>query len=135
MDLLPFHERRTALQHAARPGEGLHLRVVHANVRDVLIASGLFEKVEVEETADVDRLVIALCTFRPFYTAEDIAFRLENLWANRVRFPFWEAHAIRTHEGHVEFEAASRSGPEGHYVTVHLVAVEASIPGQRHPSG
>lgn len=130
MDLVQFHQRRVGLQRNAPPGRGLALRAVRANLRDVLMASGLFEEVEVDQTTDVDRLVIALCTFRPAYTEQDVAERLENLWA-RVRLPFWEAHAIHTEDGHVEFEAVSRESPEGHYVTVHLVAQRAEFPAQR----
>jgi hypothetical protein len=130
MDLVQFHQRRTGLQRNAPPGRGVALHAVRANLRDVLMASGLFETVEVAQTSDVDRLVIALCTFRAAYTEEQVAFRLENLWS-RVRLPFWEAHAIRTEDGHVEFEAASRQSPEGHYVTVHLVAQRAGFPEQR----
>jgi GH15 family glucan-1,4-alpha-glucosidase len=35
----------------------------------------------------------------------------------------------------IELEAASRVGPAGHYVTVHLVAQKSGIPGQRVPAG
>ena len=43
-----------------------------------------------------------------FYTERDVARRLEQIWADRVRYPFWESHALRTDDGYVEFEAASR---------------------------
>jgi hypothetical protein len=131
MDLRQFHQVRRGVQGNARPGRDGDLDDVECTLRTVLMDSGLFEDVEVEHTTNPDQLVIALCTFRPFYTEEDIAFRLENLWSDRVRYPFWEAHAVRTQDGHVEFEAASRVGPAGHYVTVHLVAQKAHIPQQR----
>jgi hypothetical protein len=134
MDLLNFHRLRTAIQVNASPGIGADLEVVEVNLREVLMASGVFEEVEVEHTDDPDQLVIALCQFRPFYTEQDVAVRLEEIWSDRVRYPFWEAHAVRTHDDHVEFEAASRIGPLGHYVTVHLVAQRAGIPAQRTAS-
>lgn len=134
MDQLQFHRKREAIQVYANPGAGADLEVVARNLRTVLRDSGLFEDIEVEHTDDPDQLVIGLCQFRPFYTVADIASRLEEIWSDRVRYPFWEAHAIRTDGGQVELQAASRSGPSGHFVTVHLVAQRALIPTQRKAS-
>jgi hypothetical protein len=131
MDLLQFHKLRTAIQDNAFPGSGTELATVESTLRDVLLASGLFESVEVESTRDNDRLVIALCRFRPFYTERDVAGRLEEIWDDRVAYPFWQAHALRLADGHIEFEAATRHSPGGHYVTVHLVAQRGAIPAQR----
>lgn len=134
MDLMQFHRLRTAIQVYANPGKGADLVSVERTLRDMLMDSGLFEKVEVEHTQNPDQLVIALCQFRPFYTEGEIAARLEEIWSDRVRYPFWEAHAILADPDHVEFEGASRVGPAGHYVTVHLVAQKAGIPQQRASS-
>jgi hypothetical protein len=131
MNLPAFHQKRTAIQTNVSPGTGPEVTSVEANLREVLMASGLFEEVEVEQTDDPDQLVIALCQFRPFLTEHDVADRLEEVWNDRVRFPFWEAHGLHTEDGHVEFEAASRAGVESGYVTVHLVAQRAGIPAQR----
>ncbi len=133
MDLLQFHKMRTAIQDNAYPGSGVEVATVESSLRAVLMASGLFEEVEVERTEDKDQLVIALCQFRPFYTEQDVAGRLEQIWDDRVRYPFWEAHTIRVENGHIEFEAATRHSGFGHYVTVHLVAQKATIPAQRAP--
>jgi hypothetical protein len=134
MDLLNFHRMRTAIQVNASPGTGAELESVEETLRDMLMASGVFEEVEVEHTDDPDQLVIALCRFGPSYTEGAVAARLEEIWADRVRYPFWEAHAIATDQDHVEFEAASRASQDGHYVTVHLVAQKAAVPAQRAPS-
>jgi hypothetical protein len=134
MELRTFHHKRAAIQGNARPGRAADLRVVEGTLRDELMGSGLFEDVEVEHTDDPDRLVIALCTFRPSYTEADVAGRLEELWADQLSYRFWEAHAVLTDADHVELEAASRVGPTGHYVTVHLVATKAAIPEQRQSS-
>ncbi len=131
MDLLQFHKMRTAIQDNAYPGSGQDVATMESNLRDLLMASGLFEEVEVEHTDDPDQLVIGLCTFRPEWSEADIARAIEGLWQNRVRYPFWEAHALLVDEEQVEFEAATRSGGGGHYVTVHLVAQKAEIPAQR----
>lgn len=133
MELHHFHQRRTAIQANGRPGQPSHLQGMQDTLREVLMSSGLFEDVEVEHTENRDALVIALCSFRHLYTELDIAERLENLWSDLVRFPFWEAHAVLTHKDHVELEAASALSPAGHYVTVHLVAEKARIPEQRSP--
>ncbi len=133
MDLLQFHKMRRAIQDNAPPGSGPEVSSVESTLRDVLMASGLFEDVEVGSTDDRDQLVIALCRFRPFYTEDDVAAGLEAIWDDRVRYPFWEAHALRVDDGHIEFEAATRHSGEGHYVTVHLVAQKAVVPEQRVP--
>jgi hypothetical protein len=133
MDLLQFHKMRTAIQDNAFPGSGADLATVEGSLRDLLMASGLFEQVEVDHTDNPDHLVIALCQFRPFLTEADVAQRLEAIWDDRVRYPFWEAHAIHVENDHVEFEAATRQSSGGHYVTVHLVAQKARVPAQRVP--
>ena len=134
MNLLQFQRMRTAIQVNASPGRDADLALVEGNLRHVLMDSGLFEEVEVQHTDDLDQLVIALCRFRPEYTEADVAGGLERIWADRVRYPFWAAHAIRTYADQVEFQAASRHSERGHYVTVHLVAQRARVPAQRRPS-
>ena len=134
MNLLMFHRVRTAIQENASPGAGADLESVESTLREMLMSSGVFEEVEVEHTDDPDQLVIALCQFRPFYTERDVAQRLEAIWGERVRYPFWESHALKTDVDFVEFEAASRVSDTGHYVTVHLVAQRAGIPMQRTAS-
>jgi hypothetical protein len=134
MDLLQFHRMRTAVQDNAFPAKEGELAPVEQSLRDLLMASGVFEEVEVEHTDDPDQLVIALCKFLPYFTERDVARHLERIWADRVSYPFWEAHAIHVEDEHVEFEAASRHSSGGHYVTVHLVAQKARIPAQRSAS-
>ena len=133
MDLMQFHKMRTAIQGNASPGSFSDKASLGGTLRDLLMASGLFERVEVGNTDDYDRMVIALCDFRPDVTADDVAQRLEAIWHNRVRYPFWEAHAFHVDAGHVEFQAATRQGNGGHYVTVHVVAQKSEIPAQRVP--
>jgi hypothetical protein len=135
MNLMQFHRIRTALQVNASPGRGRDLETVERMLRRRLVESGLFERVEVGHTDDPDRLVIALCRFGPFRSGIDVATSLETIWSEEIRYPFWEAHAVRATDDHVELEAASRQGVGRHYVTVHLVAEKARIPAQRqaHP--
>lgn len=133
MDLLQFHTMRTAIQGNAFPGQRKDLETVEGSLRNLLMASGVFEDVEVEQTDDPDQLVIAMCKFLPYFTEADVARHLERIWGDRVSYPFWEAHAIKVEKEHVEFEAATRHSSGGHYVTVHLVAQKARIPAQRRP--
>ncbi len=131
MELIQFHKLRTGVQSNASPGSREDLTSVEAALKHSLEATGLFEEVEVETTEDPDHLVIGLCKFAPNLSESQVASRLEQLWEDRVRYQFWEAHATLVDEDHVEFEAATRSGTAGHYVTVHIVAQKATIPVQR----
>lgn len=131
MNLSQFHRRRAAIQDNVAPGRGEDLLVVEEALREVLMDSGLFLEVEVGHTDDPDRFVIALCQFDPFFSEADITARLEDFWTHRVRHPFWEAHAFLAEADHVELRAATRIGPDGRYVTVHLVAKRGPIPEQR----
>ncbi len=133
MKLLDFHKLRAAVQVNAYPGSGRELTTMEANLRDLLMASGLFESVEVEHTDDPDQLVVGLCEFHPNLSEHAIAERLEELWQDRVRYPYWSAHSLIVDAEHVEFEAATRISNTGPYVTVHLVAQKAHIPAQRQP--
>ena len=134
MDLLQFHKMRTAVQHNAYPGSVGDVASMETELRDLLMATGLFEDVEVEKTGDPDQLVIGLCTYAPDFSEDDVATAIERLWDDRVRYPFWEAHSLLVDQGHVEFEAATRNSDSGHYVTVHMVAQKARIPMQRMPA-
>lgn len=133
MDLLQYHRMRTAIQGNAFPGNGDDLETVEGSLRNLLMASGVFEEVEVGRTDDPDQLVIAMCKFLPYYSESDVARHLERIWGDRVSYPFWEAHAFHVEKEHVEFQAATRHSSGGHYVTVHLVAQKARIPAQRRP--
>lgn len=133
MNLTQFHRMRKAVQVNAAPGSTGDLSTVERSLRSMLMSSGLFVEVEVEHTDDPDQLVIALCHFKPDLSERDVAQLVERLWEQRVRYPFWEAHAVLVGEEHVEFEAATRDSTAGHYVTVHLVAQRAPVPAQRGP--
>lgn len=133
MQLGHFHTLRTGIQINASPASGHELASRETALRDMLLASGLFESVEVENTDDPDRLVIGLCEFRPELSEDEVARAIERLWDEGGRYPFWEAHALVVEPEHVEFEAATRAGESGHYVTVHMVATRARIPVQRLP--
>ena len=131
MDLIGFHRLRTAIQDNAAPGTAEDLATVEGSLRYLLTGSGMFQDVEVESTDDPDQLVIALCSYRDDLTEAEVAQGVERMWADRVCYPFWEAHALHVETGHVELEGASRPSPVGGYVTLHLVAQQVRIPAQR----
>ena len=133
MELVRFHKLRRAVQSNASPGTHRELREVLDNVRWTLDSSGLFQDVEVEATDDIDKLVVAMCTFSSDLCEADVAQRLEQVWEERMRFQFWEAHATLVDFEQVELEGATRTSTAGHYVTVHIVAQKAPIPAQRQP--
>jgi len=133
MALTRFHQLRTAVQVDAHPGSDWEVATKERDLRDLLMASGLFENVEVEHTDNPDQLVVALCRYVPGQSEADVAREIERLWNDRVRYPYWEAHSLIVDKEFIEFEAATRNSDTGHYVTLHMVAEAARIPTQRAP--
>jgi hypothetical protein len=60
-----------------------------------------------------------------------LAHWIEQLWQQQLRYGFWEAHTVLVDDDQVEFLGATRSGLNGHYVTLHLIAQRAFVPVQR----
>ena len=134
MRLAHFHTLRSGVQVNASPLTGRELLAVERLFQESLEESRLFDTIEVEHTEDPDQLVVALCAYRSHLAEELVATGVERLWEEEVRHPFWEAHSVYVDDGYVELEAATRLGPEGKYVTVHLVAQRGPVPGQRGPA-
>ena len=145
MELARFHMVRTAVQSNARPGGAADLTAAQDRVWRGLTATGWFDEVEVGATDEVDNLVVAMCTFPEQLLEDRVAQRLVLLWEDRLRYPFWAAHATLVHRGQVELEGASRTSTQGHYLTVHIVAQRGAprdptqlpapfVPGQRRRS-
>lgn len=133
MELSRFHTLRTGVQGNAPAPTDTVLAGIKADLVEQLMDSGLFEEVEVDTTDNPDGFVIALCQFRPDLGEAEVAAALEQVWHDKVRYPFWEAHSVIVAPEHVEFEGATRMSSAGHYATVHLVAQRARIPAQRQP--
>ncbi len=134
MQLMHFHTLRSGVQANASPARGPALVALEGVLRDSLAGTGLFDSIEVEHTDDPDQLVVGLCQYRPNLTEDQVAMTVEHLWDGSVCYPFWEAHSTRIDDGFVEFEGATRDGPVGRYVTVHLVAQRSPVPAQRGPA-
>lgn len=133
MELMQFRKLRDGLQANASPASIADLRKLEHDLRESLMATGFFEEVEVDCTDNPDGMVIAMCTFPAQMSESDVAARLEQAWEDRLRFGFWAAHNTLVDSDQVEFQAASRTGINGHFVTVHVVAQKAPIPAQRLP--
>lgn len=134
MGMTGFHTLRQAVQDNSAVPSTAALSLMSDELTDVLTNSGMFDEVEVGITDNPDALVIALCRFHAHLDAGIVAGRLEQLWHDRLRYPFWEAHTTLVHPGHVELEGATRSSSAGHYATMHVVAQRATVPAQRAPS-
>jgi hypothetical protein len=124
MNLVAFQSLRSGLQRNATPATSQVRKVVEAGLREELLASGLFDDVEVGSGEDGERLLVALCTYRADVDDEVAAHGIERAWA-ALAFHHWQAHAFLTDDGHVEMQAATLDRPAGRYLTVHLVAQRA----------
>lgn len=131
MQLMHFHVLRSGVQTNAAPAQGPALTAMEGILRDALVASGLFDSVEVGHTDDPDQLVIGLCSYRHLLHEQVVADRVTQLWTDRIAYPFWEIHAVVVDDGHVEIEGATRESAAGHYVTLHVVAQRSPVPTQR----
>jgi hypothetical protein len=124
MNLADFRTARTGLRVDASVAGSVVRSVFEDGLRSELLASGLFQEVEVGTDADADRLVLGLATFDTAVDMLDVAAALETIWS-RLAFGHWQAHAFLTAEGHVELQAATLDRPGGRFVTAHVVAHRA----------
>jgi hypothetical protein len=131
MELTSYKKLRTAVQSNASPAAEPDVRRLEQDLREVLVSTGFFEDVEVDHTDNPDGMVIAMCTFPSQMDRAQVAARLEQAWEDRLRFQFWEAHSTLVDDEQVEFLGATRTGSNGAFVTVHLVAQKDTIPAQR----
>lgn len=125
MNLIAFQSLRNGLQMNAAPATSQVRKVLEAGLREELLASRLFEDVEIGSSDDADRLVLALCTYSAGVDDEVSARAIERAWS-ALAFDHWEAHAFLVEDGHVELQAATLDRPGGRYLTVHLVAQRAA---------
>lgn len=133
MHLVRYHTIRLAVKSNGLPAPRSDLDTLAGSLSYLLGSSDLFDHVEVEVTDDEDRLVIGLCQIKPEVSDFEAALVLEQIWQDRVRYPYWEAHAILVESGHVELEGATKHDSSRPFVTVHVVAAKQLIPEQRAP--
>ena len=133
MHIVRYHTIRLAVTSNGLPAPRSDLDTLAGSLSYLLWSCELFDHVEVEVTGDEDRLVIGLCQIKPEVSDYETALVLEQIWQDRVRYPFWEAHAILVEPGHVELEGATKLDSSRPFVTVHVVAAKQLIPEQRAP--
>jgi hypothetical protein len=131
MELTQYKKLRTAVQSNAAPAGPADISRLAHDLREILMSTGFFEEVEVDHTDNLDGMVIAMCKFPAQMNESHVAAKLEQAWQDRLRFQFWEAHATLVDEDQVEFQGATRTGSNGSFVTMHVVAQKAPIPAQR----
>lgn len=134
MDLVMFHKLRVGIQGNAFPSSGRELEAIEKRLRASLNAASCLCEVEVEQTDNPDQLVIGLCKFGPDQDENVIAELLQQIWREDVAYPFWEVSSILVDEAAVELEGATRTAAQGPYVTVHVAALNNSLPAQRLPA-
>ena len=127
MNLIAFQSLRNGLQMNAVPATSQVRKVLEVGLREELLASRLFEDVEIGSSDDADRLVVALCTYGAGVDDEVAAQAVGRAWSV-LAFDHWESHAFLVEDGHVELQAATLDRPNGRYLTVHLVAQRAAVP-------
>ena len=136
MNLIAFQSLRNGLQLNAAPATSQVRKVIEAGLQAELLASGVFDVVEVGSSDEADRLVLGLCTYGAGVSEDEVRWAIERAWS-ALAFHHWQAHAFLTDEGHVELQAGTLDRPGGRFVTVHLVAQRteapqlATLPNQR----
>jgi hypothetical protein len=131
MELMDYRKLRAGLQINAAPAGPAAVLPLARRLQESLEATGLFSDLEVDATENVDAMVIGMCTFPAEMEAGRLAHWVEQLWQQQLRYGFWEAHTLLVDDEQVEFLGATRSGLNGHYVTLHLIAQRAFVPVQR----
>ena len=127
MNLVAFQGLRNGLQMNAAPATSQVRRVLEVGLHSELLASGIFDVVEVGSSDDADRHVLGLCTYGADVSEDEVRWAIERAWS-ALAFHHWQAHAFLTDEGHVELQAGTLDRPGGRFVTVHLVAQRAAAP-------
>lgn len=134
MNLVGFQKLRSGFQVNATPASPGVLADFERQLRRQLERSVTFDHVEVEISADPDRLLVGLVSYDPALSESEVAWSLEHVWS-RLEFEHWEAHAFLVEDGHVELQAGTLDG-RNQYVTLHLVAqavaaTAPAVPAQR----
>jgi hypothetical protein len=131
MRLTDYHKLRRGVQANAVPAPRGELVSLERTLHRALEATGAFHDIEVATTDDADRLLIAMCRFRPELDERAVAGLLDRIWTDSLQHAFWEAHATQVTPAQVELQGATRSGLRGGYTTVHVVAQGTRVPAQR----
>ena len=130
---MSFQKLRGGLQLNVAPAPQQSRAAAVERLRSALATSGVFADVEVEPTADGDRLVVGLCRYSAEHEERHVVDRLARVWAEELRLDGWDAHSFLVDEGHVEMQAATVHDDQSHYLSLHLVAQADPDLGGRGP--
>ena len=133
MELRDFHKIRNGLQMNAPSAPASAVEAMERTLFEALRSSAVLHGVEVDSTDDPDRRLIAMVGFDPELSEVDVAVELERLWAERVHYAHWAAHALLVDEDQVELQGGTLVSRNGHYVTVHVVAQRREAPVRPEP--
>ena len=133
MELRDFHKIRSGLQMNAPSAPGSAVEAMERTLLEALRSSAMLHSAEVDSTDDPDRRLIAMVGFGPEVSEADVARELERLWAERVHYAHWEAHAVLGAEDQVELQGGTLVSRNGYYVTVHVVAQRREAPVRPEP--
>jgi hypothetical protein len=133
MELRDFHKIRNGLQMNAPSAPTAAVEAMERTLLEALRSSAVLHSAEVDSTDDPDRRLIAMVGFGPELSEVDVALELERLWAERVHYAHWEAHALLVDEDQVELQGGTLVSRNGYYVTVHVVAQRREAPVRPEP--
>lgn len=124
VDRAEFMQLREAVTNNLPPASGTPLDDAAARLRDRLVSSVMFARVEVEVTEDPERLLVALVRFRPGTRPRQVSSFLEAVWITELRLSALDAFNFLVADGQVELEAVTGDQGAGYFISLLLVALE-----------
>jgi hypothetical protein len=128
VDYREFRRLREGCISNLPPADDSLLDSAASRLRDRLSSSAMFAQVTVETSEDPERLLVAEVRFRPGASPAKVSSYLEAIWVSELRLPGLGEFNFLTKDGHVELESFTGDRAAGHFLTLHLLAVE----GQPH---
>jgi hypothetical protein len=108
------------------PASGPVLTSAELLLRDRLVSSAMFSKVEVDATDDPDHLLVAMVRYRPGTSERQVASYLEAIWVTELRLPGLDAFNFRVENRYVEMQAVTGNKEDRYFITLHLIAEEGA---------
>lgn len=108
------------------PASGALVDAAAARLRQRLVSSVMFARVEVEVTDDPNRLIVALVRYRPGMRERQVASFLEAVWISELRLPGLDVFNFLAEDGHVELESVTGDQASGYFLSLNLIAVEGT---------
>ncbi len=124
VDRMEFVRLREGVTANLPPASGALLDNAASKLRRRLASSAMFAQVEVEETDEAERLLVALVRFRPGTPERQVASFLEAVWITELRLSGLDVFHFLTEAGHVELEAVTGDDDSGYFLSLQLVAIE-----------